>query len=226
MSQVPSRIGAVAAIAGALILLGGTALHPMSADPGDPLAAFTEYAADAHWLASHLGQFIGVALMVIGLIAARDALEDERIQWLARLGAAFAVAALATAAALQAVDGVALKRAIDHWARAPVDQRQGAFLAAFAIRQIEIGLASFTAILFGATATLYGAAMAASRGFPRWLGWLGAIGGAGTIIGGVLTAKTGFSATAMTVSMPFSLLTVLWMILVGAILWRHPRRPP
>jgi hypothetical protein len=223
MSQVPSRIGAIGAIAGALTLLGGTMLHPMSADPGDPLAAFTEYAADARWLESHLGQFIGVALMVIGLIAARDTLEDERIQWLARLGAAFAVAALATAAALQAVDGVALKRAIDHWARAPADQRPGAFLAAFAIRQIEIGLASFTAMLFGATATLYGAAMAASRGFPRWLG---AIGGAGTIIGGVLTAKTGFSATAMTVSMPFSLLTVLWMILVGAILWRPPRRPP
>ena len=46
------RIGAVAAIAGALTLFVGTFLHPMNADPNDPLAAFTEYAADHHWIAS------------------------------------------------------------------------------------------------------------------------------------------------------------------------------
>ena len=46
----------------------GTALHPMSADPNVPLAAFAEYAADRHWIASHLLQLASVALMVAALV--------------------------------------------------------------------------------------------------------------------------------------------------------------
>ena len=40
--QSSSRCGAVAAALGAVVLLVATALHPLDADPGDPLAAFTE----------------------------------------------------------------------------------------------------------------------------------------------------------------------------------------
>ena len=57
------RIGAIAAILGALLLFVSTLLHPLGADPDDAVAAFTEYAADRLWVASHLGQFLGVALM-------------------------------------------------------------------------------------------------------------------------------------------------------------------
>ncbi len=64
-----SRIGAIAAISGAVLLFIATLLHPMSADPNDPAAAFVEYAADRLWVASHLGQFLGVALLCVALIA-------------------------------------------------------------------------------------------------------------------------------------------------------------
>jgi hypothetical protein len=36
--------------------------------PNVPLAAFTEYAADTHWVASHLMQLSGMGLMVITLV--------------------------------------------------------------------------------------------------------------------------------------------------------------
>jgi hypothetical protein len=81
----------------------------MKADPGDALAAFSEYAADTHWVASHLTQFFGVAVMFFGLVAVGDAIHDEPGEWIARLGLALAAAAMAIAAALQAADGVALK---------------------------------------------------------------------------------------------------------------------
>lgn len=45
-----ARIGAVAAIGGSVIAFIATALHPMSADPNDPAAAFAEYAADSWWV--------------------------------------------------------------------------------------------------------------------------------------------------------------------------------
>lgn len=221
MLSVPPRVGAVAAIAGALALLAGTALHPMDADPGDALAAFTEYAADTHWVASHLTQFLGVALMFIGLVAMRDAIRNEPAEWVARLGLVFGASAMTTAAVLQAVDGVALKVMVDGWSSAPLDQKQSAFMAAFAVRQIEIGLASFMALLSGVTAILYGVAFAWSRGFPSWLGWVGAIGGLGTVAGGLLSANTGFSTIAMNVAMPFNLVFATWVVLAGVVLWRR-----
>lgn len=51
-SRSASRIGATCAIAGSLLLLIGTYLHPLGADPNEPVAAFTEYAADQLWVAS------------------------------------------------------------------------------------------------------------------------------------------------------------------------------
>ena len=51
-----SKAGATCAIAGAALLCAGTYLHPMEANPNEPVAAFTEYAADDFWVASHLMQ--------------------------------------------------------------------------------------------------------------------------------------------------------------------------
>ena len=219
--EVHRKIGSVSAILGALALITGTMLHPLGADPGDHLAAFTEYAADDGWIASHLCQFVGVALIFIGLVAVHDTLREGPVAWLSHRGVLVGTAALTIAAALQAVDGVALKAMVDHWASAAEQQKQAAFFAALAVRQIEIGAASFTAILFGATFVLFGAAVVKSVVYPRWLGWLGIGGGAGTISGGLLTAFSGFSVTAMNVAMPFNLILVIWMIAIGFYLWRH-----
>ena len=219
--EVHRKIGSVSAILGTLVLITGTMLHPLGADPGDHLAAFTEYAADDGWIASHLCQFVGVALMFIGLVAVHDTLRDGPIAWLAHRGVLVGTAALTITAALQAVDGIALKAMVDHWASAAEEQKQAAFVAALAVRQIEIGVASFTAFLFGATFVLFGAAVVKSVIYPRWLGWLGIGGGAGTISGGLLTAFSGFSVTSMNVAMPFNLILVIWMITIGFYLWRH-----
>lgn len=159
--------------------------------------------------------------MLVGLLAVGDAIRHEPAGWIARLGWVFGVCATAVAAALQAVDGIALKVTVDYWSSAPLDQRQSAFMAAFAVRQIEVGLASFVGMLFGVTAILCGIAMAWSKGFPAWLGWLGVVGGVGTVAGGLLSAHTGFSAIAMDVAMPFNLLIVIWMIPTGVVLWRR-----
>jgi hypothetical protein len=197
-------------------------LHPMGADPGDALAAFTEYAADTHWVASHLTQFLGVALMFLGLIAIRDVIRHEPAAWIARLSVFFGISAMAVTAVLQAVDGVALKVMVDTWSTAPADQKQSAFMAAFAVRQIETGLASFMAMLFGVTVILSAIAIVWSKAFPSWLGWVGAVGGLGTVLGGLVSAHTGFSATEMDIAMPFNLAVVIWMILAGGFLWlRH-----
>jgi len=108
-----ARIGAAAAISGAVLLLVATLLHPMNADPNDPLAAFVEYAADSLWVASHLGPFLGVALLGAALVALAATMEDGRAAAWARIGVVGTGASVATAAALQAVDGIALEKMVD-----------------------------------------------------------------------------------------------------------------
>ena len=217
---MPLKVGAIAAIAGALAVIVGTMLHPMGADPADALAAFTEYAADDHWVTSHLTQFFGFALMFIGLLAVRDLIRNETAEWMVELGKVSGICALTAVAMLQAVDGIALKVMVDNWSNAPLDQKSNAFMAAFAVRQIEIGLASFMAILFGVTAVFFGSAIAWSKHLPTWLGWIGVVGGLGTTVGGLLFAYSGFSTTAMNFGMAFNLVAILWMIAVGVVLWR------
>ena len=200
----------------------GTALHPLEADPEDAAAAFAEYAGDDLWLTSHLGQFFGVALIFIGLVGLSDSLRGQTTEWLARLGIFFGVAALATAAVLQAVDGVALKAMVDAWADAEAEQKQIALQGAMSVRQIEVGLASLSALLFGTVFVLFGCAVALSETYPNWLGWLGVIGGIGTIAGGLTTGAAGFSSTAMIVAMPFNVIVVIWMVMLGLLMWRRP----
>src|SRR5262245_31605986 len=128
------KVGSTAAIIGASTLLIATLLHPMSADPADAAAALREYAADRFWVATHLGQFFGISLIFVGLYALRQSLADSRAAWLSDLGFHFAVATLATAAVLQAVDGVAVKVRVDYWAAHPEAQEARGFEAAFAVR--------------------------------------------------------------------------------------------
>jgi hypothetical protein len=144
----PSKVGPLAAIGGALLLFIGTWMHPMDADPNIPIAAFTEYAADHHWVASHLTELFGVLLMSAALILLlRRLFDGPGADW-AVLATAGVIAGLAAAAALQAVDGVALKVMVDAWAAAPASAKLIFLQTAFAVRQIEIGLASVTSLLF------------------------------------------------------------------------------
>lgn len=218
---IPLKLGAVTAIAGAIILMAGTMLHPLGADPGDPVAAFTEYAANDLWIGSHLSQFLGVAMMFVGLVALNDSLKGERFACLAKLGVFVGVAALAITAVLQAVDGIALKLMVDDWVSASEGQKQSAFQATLAVRRIETGVASFMALLFGSALALFASAVAFSTIYPTWLGWLGIGGGIGTIAGGLLTMFSGFSTTAMNVAMPFNLILVVWMVVIGVLMWRR-----
>ena len=217
----PSRIGPIAAVAGAVLLFVGTYLHPMSADPNVPLAAFTEYASSEHWVAIHLMQLFGVVLIAASLVLlSRKMADGPAAEW-ATLGAAGAIASAAIAAALQAVDGVALKFMVDTWAATPGPPL---FSAAFGVRQIEVGFASMTSLLFGLTAVIYGIALLVDGRFPRWIGAFAIIGGLPTAIAGVVMAQTGFSNPAMVVGMPSNSLLIIWMIVLGVYEWKRPVR--
>jgi hypothetical protein len=221
VSRSNNRIGASCAIVGSVWLFVGTYLHPLEADPNEAVAAFTEYAADHLWVASHLTQLGGVALMVVALLLLAHQLESVSGQGGTRIAAGGAIASLAVATALQAVDGIALKRLVDVWAAAPAAQKEIAFYAAFAVRQVEIGLASVLSLLLGLTVTVYGVALLVTNTYPKWLGGLAIVGGVPTTVAGVVMAYTGFSGLAMAINMPASFILLVWMLALGVFMWRQ-----
>lgn len=215
-----SRVGGVAAILGVVVLVVATMLHPMDAHPGDAAAAFAEYALDKYWIATHLGQLLGAVLIAAGFVSLSWKLRSGRAGAWALLAGLATVAGVSLAAALQAVDGVALKFMVDRWSSAAPEARAVVFEAAFGVRQIEIGLASLTGAFFGLTVLLYGVAILLSSVAARWLGAFGVLGGAAMLTSSVVQAHTGFSDIAMTTSMPSTLLVLLWCICVGVFLLR------
>jgi len=218
--QSLARLGAVAAVLGAVLLLAATFLHPLGADPNDPSAAFAEYAADSFWVWSHLGQFLAVAVLGMAFVALAATLESGLAAAWGRIGQAGAAATIATAAALQAVDGVALKVMVDRWAAATGATRDLTFEAAVAVRQVEIGLASLFSVVAGLTVLVLGLALIVSIRYPTWLGTLGVLAGLGLLGAGSAQARTGFSATAMTLSMAASVVLLVWVLLAGVLMWR------
>ena len=216
-----SRGGAICSILGVGLLVIGTYHHPMEADPNVPAAAFMEYAADTLWVASHLTQLVGVALMVVALLLFADNLKSRGGSKVPTIASAGAITSLALAAALQAVDGIALKAMVEAWAAAPELQRDGIFPAVFAVRQLEIGLASMFSLSMGFTATMFGIALIAETAYPKWFGCLAIIGGLPTGGAGIAIAYTGFSELSMAINMPANILLLIWMLVLGVFMWRQ-----
>jgi hypothetical protein len=223
MSDIEDRAGPACAFVGCVLLGIGTSMHPMEADPNNAAAAFAEYAAHHRWVTAHLLQFAGAVLLCsFMLILSRQLRARSGMRQVATGGA---IASLGIVAALQAVDGVALKATVDAWAAAPAADKPAAFSAAFAVRQIEIGLASMLSFLFGATSAIFGLLLHGDGRYPRWIGGAAFAGGAGFAAGGIALAREGFSAMAMNIQMPASLMVVAWVVGVAAIHWRRSNIP-
>ncbi len=220
------RVGALAVVSGVAVEVVMQFLHPSKADPNDSVAAFEEYAHSSIWADVHIGQFAGTLLIVLGLVALSRALSRQPglPGALAIVGGVTAILVAAVFAVQMAVDGVALKGAIDAWTHAAPADKAAAFQVADGIRWIEKALSSFFHLVNGATLLALGLSMALGRAYPRWLGWIGAIAGIGFLAGGRTVAHTGFSAQAGTVLQVALLLSLVFMIGSSVAMWRRSRQ--
>ena len=96
-----------------------------------------------------------------------------------------------TIAVLQAIDGIALKFAVESWIADPVDDKPVYFMVADGIRWMEYGTNSIFRILQGSVAVIFGVAIAKSMLVSRWIGQMGVIVGAVTTYAGIEVAYAG-----------------------------------
>src|SRR5215207_3633021 len=224
------RMGSVAFLAGIVIFVVSTMLHPSREDPTNHPLVFTEYAEDELWIASHIGQFAGGMFAFAGgfialfrLLARSESGITSALAW---LGLAVTIATASALAILQAVDGIALKMAVDSWYAAPPatgEEKAIAFRVAEGIRWTEIGTNSLFRILQGTVGIIFGVAIAASAVLSKWIGAVGIFAGVATIILGVNVAYVGFATVGSVVDTVSTLSFLAWIVILGIFMWRKTR---
>ena len=217
------RLSATLLLIGLLIFQGASLLHPSRENPNNLPAVFAEYAHSADWTAVHLGQFVGTAVIIAGLLALFFALNVSQgtPRWLGLFGAIAAGGALALYGVLQAVDGVALKQAVDAWASAPASEKATRFASAEAIRWLEWGTNSYQTFMFGLAVVLLALVIVWTARVPRPIGYLMGLSGLVLIVRGWVIGTIGFSVTSLTVpTILGDILWLAWSIWLLIVAWR------
>jgi hypothetical protein len=113
------RMASLAFITGLVITIVSTLFHASSHDLTDHPVVFAVYAQSDTWIAAHIGQFAGVMLIFAGgfvalfrFLARSESGTTSALAW---FGFTVTIMAASTFAHLQAVDGIALKIAVDTW---------------------------------------------------------------------------------------------------------------
>jgi hypothetical protein len=222
------RLSATLLLVGDLLFILVDLLHPAREDPNNHTAVFTEYAASAPWTVIHLGQFLTMAIIIAGLLALFFALDVRAGMggWAARFAAVAAGVALALTAVLQAVDGVALKQAVDAWAGAPVAEQAARFASTEAIRWLEWGVRSYQRLMLGLSLVLFAVVIVRTGRISRPIGYLMGLSGLAYAVQGVVVGAEGFSATGTVPQLLAFLFDLIWMIWLAIIAWRMKEPAP
>lgn len=196
-----ARLSAVLLVVGAALAVVGSILHPHDESPNSHEAVFAEYAHSADWVWVHDLQFLSAAVVVAGLLTLGRTLQRVGVpRTLVRVGDAAAAATLALIAVNMAVDGVALKHAVDAWAGADPGDRASRFAAAEAVRWLEWGVNSFFTILLGVTLLTVAAGLLSRAHLGtqvRLAGVTGVLAGILLVVNGLTVGAHGFEATAL-----------------------------
>ena len=171
-----------------------------------------------------------MAILLAGLLALFFALDAQAgtARWAGRFGAAAAVATLALYGVVLAVDGVALKQAVNAWASAPDAEKAARFASAEAIRWLEWGMRSYQNFALGLAVLLFAVAVVRTAWVPRPIAYLMGLSGLTYLVQGWVAGSEGFSQTQTIAIVLAWVLNVAWMIWLVVVAWRmqdsEPRR--
>ncbi len=216
------RLSATLLFVGELLSILAGIFHPGHENPNDHVAVFAEYAHSTEWTLIHLGQFAGMAVIIAGLVTLFFAfnVRSGLAGWAGRLGTAAAAISLALYGLLQAVDGVALKQAVDAWASAPDAEKAARFASAEVIRWLEWGSRSYQSFMLGLTFVLIAVMMVAAGRTPRLIGYLMGLSGLAYIAQGFILGSDGFSGANTIPQLSAYAFVIVWSIWLLILAWR------
>jgi len=215
------RLSAGLLLVGQLLYIMVTQFHA-GGDANNHPGIFAAYAANGIWAAVHVGQFVSMAILIAGLLALFFALDvrEGTATWAGRFGAVSATAALALYGVLQAVDGIALKQAVNAWAIAPEAEKAARFASAEAIRWLEWGVRSYQDFALGLALLLLAVAVVRLAWAPRPIAYLMGLSGLAYLVQGWVLGSQGFSPMHSVAIVLAWVVTLVWMIWLGVVAWR------
>jgi hypothetical protein len=216
------RLSATLLLVGQLLYVVITLFHTGGEANHHP-TIFTAYAASRIWTAVHVAQFACIAIFLSGLLALFSSLDVQTgtARLTSRLGAASTTATLALYGVVLAVDGVALKQAVNAWVDAPEAEKAARFAAAEAMRWLEWGARSYENFTLG-FAVLLAAAVVRTAPIPRAIAYLMALSGLTYLVQGWLAGAEGFSPTHTIAIVLAEVLNATWMTWLLVVAWRMP----
>jgi hypothetical protein len=217
------QIGAVAAILGTIFqVAAGTSQSAQLGAGADVALASLAGLEDWVWPITYFGFIFGALLWVGALVALASTLTTGAAWALGRLG----VAAAIVGATLHTVDGSlnagALAALARSWETAPEGERVALVQNGDLLLRILDGTWAGVITLFhGVPFALVGLAVVLSRLYPAWLGWIGVIGGAGSLVIGI-AMFLGLAPAGLAV--PFAVVLSLFMVILGWLMWSQSPR--
>jgi hypothetical protein len=220
------RIGSIAFLAGAVMAIVSTAIHPSTDDPSNHPLVFAAYASDDYWIAVHIGQFAGITMVFAGgfvtifrLLAQSESSSASILAW---IGLALAIMTASAIVVLQAVDGIALKMAVDSWVAAPPEEKAITFRVAEGIRFIEYGTNSIFRILQGTVIVIFGIAGIRNNFIGKWICGTGVAMGIVTIYAGQEVTYLGFGGPT-TITGVSMVIYFVWIGILGGFLLKKSK---
>ncbi len=126
--------------------------------------------------------------------------------------------ALALAGVRFAVDGVALKQAVDAWVSAPAAEQAARFASAEALRWLEWGTTSYQDFMLGLALVLFAIVIVWTARVPRPVGYLMGLSGLASLVLGWVIGAEGFAPIGEVPSYAapvFLFASIIWLLIGG-----------
>ena len=224
------RLSATLVVIGEVLFAIVTLFHP-DGDANNHPAAFAEYASSASYTVLHVVQFVFMAVLLFGLLVLSFALNvrSGALGGVGRFAAVSVVVALTLYGVVQAVDGVALKHAVDAWASAPEAEKATRFASAETVRWLEWGTSSYQTFMFALALILLATVIVGTARVPRAIGYLMGLAAIPSLVQSLVLGTEGFavswlSGSLSVVGLPLMLAWSIWLLIVA---WRmkEPDQP-
>lgn len=220
--RIMLQSGGVCAIVGTIGYLTLFLLHGDL--PDETTESALTWVAQRPFSALHLGIILSILLWVWALVALANSLVHGPAWMLSRLGQATAIVGVTLLAVHYRIDGPALEEVADAWAGASgAEQERLLNQGDLVLLMTGGGFPLYVALLLGVPFLLFGLAVVFSRIYPPWVGWLGAVAGAGSFVVGAANF-IGLDTPPIQLFVLFVFLLDIWMLVMGTLMWRRATR--
>jgi uncharacterized membrane protein len=217
------RLGAICAVVGTLLTMTAGANFNNLTNEGTTETIVRTLALKPvwYWPAVHLFFIFGATLWAFAFVALARSFPPG----IASVLGWFAVVAMIVGVVVHIVDssisGYGLASLSQAWATASITEQPKVLQQADTLLLIMHGTwVNVLNFYSGIPFILAGTAVAFSRRYPSWLGWIAVLGGIGSLIMGILMFLRN-PVIPQRVYIGFAILVSLWLLTIGLFMWIH-----